>query len=84
MYFNQIQNNLHISNENSNSLWGRGGEGGNGFHFTAMFIHRTTSSIKKIFKTLNGITIITIAIQYFTSKFEVIFNESKKQARNIV
>jgi hypothetical protein len=82
MYFNQIQNNFNISNEDSNSLWGR--VGANGFHFTAMFIHRTTSSIKKIFKTLNGITIITIAIQYFTSKFEVIFNESKKQARNIV
>ncbi len=60
------------------------GGGGNGFDFMAMFIHRTTSSIKKIFKTLNGITIITIAIQYFTLKFEVIFSESKKQARNIV
>lgn len=79
MYFNQIQNNLHISNEDSNSFLGE-----NGFHFIAMFIHRTTSSIKKIFKTLNGITIITTAIQYFTSKFEVILNESKKQTRKIV
>jgi hypothetical protein len=50
MYFNQIQNNLHISNEDSNSLFG-----GNDFHFTAMFIHRTTSSIEKIFKTSMGI-----------------------------
>jgi hypothetical protein len=59
-----------------------GGE--NGFHFMAMFIHTTTNSIEKLFKTLDGITILTIAIQYFTSKFEVIFNESKKQAKTIV
>jgi len=80
MYFNQIHHNLQISNEDSSSLFG----GENGFHFMAMFIHRTTSSIEKLFKTLNGITILTIAIQYFTSKFEVIFDESKKQVRNIV